>query len=78
MICNHASKCRIFYNLKKKESMIEQLTAGYKEEIEEEESEEEINKEAINKEVDDKINAFFERQKKNMLKRINEILYNDD
>ena len=48
--------------------MIEQLTAGYKVEIEEEENEEEINKEAINKEVDDKINAFFERQKKICLK----------
>ena len=33
----------------------------------------------IDKDVNDKIKKFFfEKNKKNMLKRINEILYNDD
>ena len=58
--------------------MIEQLTAGYKVEVEEEENEEEIDEEEIDKEVNDKINSIFEKHKKYMLKRINEILYNDE
>jgi len=78
MICNHLSKCRIFHNFKKKEPMTEQITAGYKEEVEEEENEEEIDEEEIDKEVNDKINSIFEKHKKYMLKRINEILYDDE
>ena len=58
--------------------MTEQLISGYKEEVEEEENEEEISDEEIDKEVNDKINSIFEKHKKNMLKRINEILYNDE
>ena len=61
--------------------MTEQLSAGYNEEVEvedEDENEEEINEEEIDKEVNNKINSIFETHKKNMLKRINEILYNDD
>ena len=57
--------------------MTEQWTA-YKEEVKKEENEEEINEEEIDKEVNDKINSIFEKHKKYMNKRINEILYNDE
>ena len=58
--------------------MTEQLTSGYIEEVEEEDNDEEIDEEEIDNEVNDKINAIFEKHKKYMLKRINEILYNDE
>ena len=58
--------------------MTEEITTGYKEEVEEEENEDEINEEEIDKEVNYKINSIFEKHKKCMLKKINEILYNDE
>ena len=54
--------------------MTELLTARYEEEVEDEDE----NEEVIDKEVNDKINSKIEKQKKYMLKRINEILYNDE
>ena len=37
----------------------------------------EENEKEIDKEVNNKINSIFEKHKKYMLKKINEILYND-
>ena len=56
--------------------MTEIFTVGYEEEVKEEDENE--NEEEIYKEVNDKINSIFEKHKKYMLKRINEILYNDE
>ena len=76
MICNHSSKCRTFYNFKLKKPMTKEILGGYKEENEGSE-EEEINEADIDREVKAQINIIFEKHKRIMRKKINDLLYNN-
>ena len=76
MICNHFSKCRIFFNFKLKKPLTNDILGGYKEENDESE-EEEIDQEEINREVNAQINEIFEKHKRYMRKKINDLLYNN-
>lgn len=76
MTCNHSSKCRIFFNFKLKESMTKKIVGRY-EETNNDIEEEEINEEEIDKAVNSKIDEIFNRHKRNMLQKINELLYNN-
>ena len=62
MICNHFSKCRIFFNFNLKKPLTNDILGGYKEENDESE-EEEIDPEEINREVNAQINEIFENIK---------------
>ena len=79
MTCKHSSKCRFFYNFKLKQPLTKQISSGYKEgnDIYESEQnyEEVIDEDEIEKEVNAQINRIFERHRKNMLQRINDLLF---
>ena len=74
MICNHSSKCRIFYNFKLKLPMTKEILGGYKEENDGSE-EEEINEAEIDREFKTRINDIFEKHKRTISKKINDLLY---
>ena len=76
LIFRHSSKCRIFYNFKLKQSLTQQIHGGYEEE--KEEGEEDFDEEQIYKEVDAKFNEITERRRRNMLKRINDLLFDNE
>ena len=74
MICNHFSKCRIFFNFKFKKTLTNEMFGGYKEENDASEEEEivlkeEIDPEEINREVNAKINEVFEKHKRLIRKK---------
>ena len=77
MTCKHSSKCRFFYNFKLNEPLTKKIAGGYKEENDVYESEEVIDEDAIEREVDAQINKIFERYKKNMLQRVNDLLFKE-
>ena len=74
MTCKHSSKCRFFYNFKLKQPLTKQISGGYKEENDEQNDEEVINEDEIEKEVNSLFDRIFERHRKNMLQRINDLL----
>jgi len=74
IICNHTSKCRTFYNFKLKQSIAEEISDGYNEE-ENVSKEDEIDEEEIDKKVSSKINEIFERHKRSMIQKLNDLLY---
>ena len=76
LICRHSNKCRIFYNFKLKKFLTQQIHGGYEEE--KEEGEEDFDEEQIYKEVDAKFNEITERRRRNMLKRINDLLFDNE
>ena len=75
----HSSKCRFFYNFKLKQPLTKKISSGYKEENDINESEqnyeEVIDEDEIEKEVNSQINRIFERPRRNMLQRINDLLF---
>ena len=79
MTCKHSSKCRFFYNFKLKQPLTKKISSGYKEENDINESEqnyeEVIDEDEIEKEVNSQINRIFERHRRNMLQRINDLLF---
>ena len=74
MTCKHSSKCRFFYNFKLKQPLTKQISGGYKEENNEQNYEEIINEDEIEKEVNAHVDRIFERHRKKMLQRINDLL----
>ena len=76
MICNHFIKCRIFFNFKLKKPLTNDMFGGYKDGNDASE-EEEIDSKEINREVEAKINQVFEKHKRLMRKKINDLLYNN-
>ena len=57
--------------------MTKEILGGYKEENEGSEEEEEINEADIDREVKAQINIIFEKHKRIMRKKINDLLYNN-
>ena len=77
MGCKYSNKCRFFYNFKLNEPLTKKIAGGYKEENDVYESDEVIDEDAIEREVDAQINKIFERHKRNMLQRINDLLFKE-
>ena len=81
MTCKHSSKYRFFYNFKLNEPLTKKIAGGYKEENDVYESdrdnEEVIDEDAIEREVDAQINKIFERHKRNIFQRINDLLFKE-
>ena len=77
MICNHSSKCRMFYDFTLKESMSKEISGGYKEQILEFE-EDEYDEEELNNEINLKVEQIIEKMKRNMIQKIKDLLYNKE